>query len=152
KRVRRLDGAHEDRRRRGTFRRHYYRPSHAAYDRTRFGASAAGAQVHGQDYRPLGISDQGEHPSLRGAGGGHDARETLRCRRATARDGSAHEKALSADYCAPHSAGVNSGTFAIIPALILLPTDHLFSDLRTPSPAPSSLLCYFSVSVFSINR
>src|SRR5205823_8693670 len=110
KRVRRLDGADEDRRRRGTFRRHYYRPSHAAYERTRFGASAAGAPVHGQDYRPLGISDEGEHPGLRGIGGGHDARETLRCRRASARDGSPHEKAL----CAAHSAGVNSGTVAII--------------------------------------
>ncbi len=55
----------------------------------------------------------GEHPGLRGVECGHDARETLRCRRVATRDEPPHEKTLSEGHRAHGSASVNSGTVAI---------------------------------------
>src|SRR5437763_13554463 len=129
-RLRWLDGAHEDRRRQRTFRCHYYRSSHAAYERTRLGASTASAQVRGQDYRPLGASNPGEHTGLRGIAGGYDVRETLRLRRVATRDEAPYERALRAGHRAPDRACLSSSTVAprssrcsLIPGFPLA-TDH----------------------------
>src|SRR5437763_15172431 len=112
-RLRWLDGAHEDWRRLGTFRCHYYRSSHAAYERTRLGAPAASAQVRGQDYCPLGASDQGEHTGLRGIAGRYDVRETLRLRRVATRDEPSDERPIRAGQRAPDGAGLSSSAVAI---------------------------------------
>jgi hypothetical protein len=71
------------------------------------------AQVRGQDYCPLGASDQGEHTGLRGVEGGYDVRETLRLRRVATRDEPPNERRIRAGQRAPDGAGLSSSAVAI---------------------------------------